>query len=408
MNYNEQYFIDLLSAFVNETEITAKPSVDWEEIHRLSKLHSVSGIVGYMADRLPKDNNPGESIAEKLSHEYYGTIIASAKKDFAMQNLMMEFEKAEIPLVIMKGFVVKDYYPVKELRTFGDIDLLIKKDDRQKTHALMMQLGFTARVDYGEVWEYIRDDEYYEIHTQIVSEYIAPNAAGVEYFNKAWDNVVIVDGSYIYNFTPEYHLLYILQHIAKHINGNGAGIRMFMDIAVYLNYFSNLKWDYILQGLEKLNLRQFADNVFALCHRWFCMESPFETMDLDSVFYDEMCDYVLSAGTFGFYGRNHSAFIVRREITNSKHKHAKGVAKIKALRSFFFPAYSVIKISYTFIEGKPYLLPVAWFVRAFKVMTPKRGPVANRIGEMMSGADEALEQYDLLSKLGLTECNRKQ
>lgn len=402
MDVTQQYFVDLLSWFVNDNEPVGNANVDWEEILRLAGLHSVAGIIGYTVKKLPQEDKPEANVAEKLSNQLYSTFINFTKKEFAMQSLMAEFDKECIPRLLIKGFVLKDYYPVKELRTFGDIDILIKREDRQRAHALMLRLNYNAKVDHGEVWEYTKPGEYYEIHTQLVSDAIAPNASGVGYFENAWDNAVNADGGYTYHFTKECHLLYLLQHIAKHMNGNGAGIRMFMDIAVYLRHFKDLDWDYIWTELDKLGLRRFSGNVFALCNAWFGIEAPFELIKLSPEFYNQMCDYVISAGTFGFYGRNHATFQVRKELKSGKTENFKGAVKWKALRSYLFPSYSEMKVWYTFLEGKPVLLPFAWFIRSFKVFTNKRKKSAAHVGDIMTGTDEAIEQFNLLSQLGLT------
>lgn len=47
-------------------------------------------------------------------------------------------------------------------------------------------------------------------------------------------------------FTPEFHFLYMLTHIAKHIHGSGAGLRMYLDLAAFIRHHgTGLDWPWI-------------------------------------------------------------------------------------------------------------------------------------------------------------------
>ncbi|MDD2362945.1 MAG: nucleotidyltransferase family protein [Oscillospiraceae bacterium] len=401
MNSSDIFFLDLLSAFINKTEPDVCRDIDWNEIMHLAALHSVGGIIGYMVNKLPKDKKPDAVITEKFNNLYYSTITTLSNKEYSMLNLINEFDKEQIPHLLMKGYVVKEYYPVKELRTFGDIDILIKKNDRQKAHELMLKLGYNVGQDHGAVWVYSRGYENYEIHTQLISEENTTNSIVLDFFDKAWDNASAESGKYTYYFTPEFHFIYLLQHIAKHMKWQGAGIRMFMDIAVYLKCNTTLDWGYLWSELEKLNLKLFTENVLALCTKWFHIALPFEPRILPDQFYQDITGYVLSAGTFGFYGRNQAAFCIRNEIEQGRSNSVKGSPGWRTFRKFLFPSYSSLEEKYKILSGRPYLLPVIWVARVFRVFSPKRRAAMKHAKNIMTGSKEALEQYNLFEQLGL-------
>ena len=43
------------------------------------------------------------------------------------------------------------------------------------------------------------------------------------YFRNFWEHAVQLN-QHSYTMDPEYHLLYLLMHIAKHVYGSGAGL----------------------------------------------------------------------------------------------------------------------------------------------------------------------------------------
>lgn len=133
----------------------------------------------------------------------------------------------------------------------------------------MMQNGYICNVNHGDIWSYSKDIEHYDIHTRVLASDITPNKEGLEYFKDIFNNAVLTDKKLTYNLTPEYHLLYLIQHVAKHLYVQGAGVRMFLDIAVYLKHFDHLNWNYINTELEKIELLDFSYNMFSLCNFWF-------------------------------------------------------------------------------------------------------------------------------------------
>ena len=50
-------------------------------------------------------------------------------------------------MVLMKGSVVQESYPVPALRSMGDIDIIIHTEDREKTDAVMQAEGYSRMID---------------------------------------------------------------------------------------------------------------------------------------------------------------------------------------------------------------------------------------------------------------------
>lgn len=69
-----------------------------------------------------------------------------------MNQLIHQLDAHQIDHLLFKGFIVRDYYtPCPELRTFGDIDFVIRKEDRQKCDELMKELGYEPQDNCGVV-----------------------------------------------------------------------------------------------------------------------------------------------------------------------------------------------------------------------------------------------------------------
>lgn len=403
MDKDTVYFISLLSAFINGQDPQQEGDVNWEKVYRLSTVHAVSGIAYLIAKKLkgayPLDN----VLLNQMKKEFKATLVKSVKQEAEIERIIEKLIGDRIPHAFMKGFVVKNYYPVKEMRTMGDIDFLIKPEDRLKTHSMMLELGYEAGQIEGEVWDYTLGTVHLEIHTQIMYRNIANGVDYVSYFSDTWGHVRRKVNGYTYELTEEYHFLFLLVHIAKHFDGSGCGIRMIMDIAMYLIYYKDrLNWNYIEDEIEKLQLVQFSETIFSLCNLWFSVEFPEKLPRLEEHFYRDLSHYILSAGTFGFYQRNSHARKLRIEYTNEK-ETSQVLSIIRMYRKTCFPSYekmSKIK-KYSFLRKRPILLPVAWIDRAYRSIIVKGNRSLGMLVDISEIKEEAKVQYELFYKLGL-------
>ena len=52
--------------------------------------------------------------------------------DSMISEVLDQFESFRIPYAILKGYRLKQDYPVPEFRTMGDVDFLIKEEHRME------------------------------------------------------------------------------------------------------------------------------------------------------------------------------------------------------------------------------------------------------------------------------------
>ena len=352
------YLLHLLGAYLREDAPGPADNVDWEKLMELARIHGVVGIVAYMGRKYPICPDPRYSGAFRSL--CMGTISLYSRRHALALEMDRQLEDMGIDHILMKGFVLREDYPVPELRTFTDIDLVIRPEDRQRSHRLMLSLGFAVKDDWEPVYSYHRGDEYYEIHTQIMEVDVSEKADYRGYFAKAWDHARAVS-HHSYRFTPEFHFLYMLTHIAKHVHQAGAGIRLYLDVAAFLRRHGNaLDWQWIRQELQELELYDFARVVLSAVRQWFGIESPFPFEPVPEETLRDFTEFTLEAGVFGHHNR---------DFALSKMKHQKedtSGSRAALLLRQLFPKAETIQSRYTYLQGKPWLLPAAWIHRLVK------------------------------------------
>lgn len=402
MNKHTQYFIALLNAFINEEE-TPRPGsdVDFMELYQESRMHSLSGMVGMMLKKLPLEDKPSKEVMKKFEQDFFSTIHKTTEQEASMNELSAVFHKEKIKHAFVKGYFLRDLYPTKELRSMGDVDFLISIKDRKKVHEIILELGYKSDTMVGHVWNYNKGSVRIEAHDKLISKELFSDVDYTAYFEDAIDHVILKKDS-TYALEPDYQLLYLFIHMAKHFSGFGCGIRQIMDIAVFVKTYEQvLDHEYLKKEFQVLKMEQFVQNMIYLCKTWFNLETKLDGAQMDPSFYEELCTYIFSAGTFGFIGRNMGATILRKHYTEEK-GFKRTLAKLKSFQKNIFPNYEFLQNSCPWFLNKPKIyFPVALVYRWYRVVFKRRKSSFRILGGMVKGSREAEYQYNVLSRLGL-------
>lgn len=355
MDRESEYLLHLLGAYVREEEPEIWPDTDWKRLRHLAYINNLIGVLDYMA--MSYGICPEEAAAS-VRRGCMAMISGIAQRTAMAEMLSGELSRQGIDHILMKGYVLRNYYPVPELRTFGDIDLVIRREDRAKSHALMLQLGYRVKNDWEPVYSYMKPQEHYELHTELLETDISDRMDFRRYFRDPW-RYAEREGDHCYYFRPAFHFLYLLVHLAKHIRGSGAGIRLYMDVAVFVRHFGDtLDWNWIRAELEKLCFTDFAGTVLDFIRRYFGIESPITPNTADARTLELLAAFTVSGGVFGRSGHDSAAMTLKSEKPEA--------SRLGAVFRKLFPAARTIESRYTYLQGRPWLLPVAWIHRLFR------------------------------------------
>lgn len=359
---NEIYvtYLSLLRAFVQQT---APDPVDGPTLGRLlelADLHSTGGILSWLYRKYP-DRAPAE-LLPRLRQRCLGEVAVFTQRAEQMKGLLARLDREGIDCLLFKGFILRDYYPVPELRTFSDIDFVIHREDRAKADELMKSLGYEPRDTWEPAYSYLRGNEYYEIHTDVMEIDVSDKADYRGYYSRIWDHVrpcEAVKLPHVWEFDPEFHFLYLLTHVAKHISSAGAGIRMYLDIALFIRHFGDsLNWEWVAGELETLCFTDFANLVFTVTEEWFGVAAPLPLRPVPEQVMADFLEFTLVGGVYGKAGRDESIVFLKQQDRNREE-----VSKVKTLLYHAFPPARVMENRYTYLQKRPWLLPAAWVHR---------------------------------------------
>lgn len=384
------FFVEMLSAYLNETVPVIPNDVDWDRLEYLTKINNVYIIIFSVVNRL----GLRPPVYDNLKQGFYASVALSANQDIAAKRLIDRFTRDGVEHMLFKGLILRECYPERDARSFGDIDILINEGDREKSHKILIDMGYEYREDIysKDVWTYQKDSVVFEIHTCIISQNLFNDYDYVSYFKNKVNNRVLISGC-TYRFRNEEHLIYIIAHLAKHFYTYGVGIRMYMDIAVFLKKYSGeLDFDYVKNELKKIRLYEFAQTVFAMCNELF--NTDIECDDLSETSKNILLDYIVCHGVFGYDNKN---------VIDVKYRSGKG-KKIRELGRRIFPDLETMKnLNSWFSNGKAYQLPYAYVRRWLNQLgrRNKRRIILKKIRAMLYTGSDAQKHEALLKIIGL-------
>lgn len=398
MDNNSKYFFALITAFLKET-VPPKPiNIDWEKIYYLSHIHFVSAAVYLSVQKIDKDEQPSQNILKRFKSDFFNTTLRYEEQEKAYEEITKKLNEEKIQHLFFKGTVLREYYPVKQMRTLGDIDFLLHEKDRNAVNEALLEIGYKNITNIGH-WQYVKGKLLIEAHDKLMYSEINEKADYISYFQNAWNNANAEENSYTYKLNIEYHLIFVLTHIAKHFYGLGCGVRMILDIAVIINEFGDiLDYTYLWKELKKLKLDVFAKNIFELCAGCFEVYVPGSEVEMDNETFEAISNYILEGGTFGFNNRNSTIHIIRKEYEKTDNHN---LAQFKAFWGKIFLNYKTIINLYPILKKLPFLLPFAWIVRGFNCMVTRHKRTVNILKGLVSRSDEAEKSYEVMKKIGL-------
>lgn len=382
--------IALLRGFVQETAPELPAAMDIASLWRAAAQQNLLPVLAYenRRHRLFSD----EALCRQLDGLLHAAVGAAVQRCAAFEALSQTLSDSGIAHMPVKGYYLRALYPVPEVRTFGDIDVLIHPEDRQKAHQLLLSLGYQSENNWEPTYSYRKGAEYYELHTNLMDGNLDGRSDLQAYFAAAWAHAEPDEGL---RFRPaaDFHLIYTVCHLAKHLYGGGAGLRMYLDVALYVRHFDSvLEWDKIADEFSTLHLWDFFCTVMNACRVWFGVESGCPLPQSDGEALAELLDYTLDADLFGHL-RDHGVVRLRNggeEATRSR-----------VLLRMLFPPAKEIEQRYTFLQRRPWLLPAAWVVRMFANLErlPAQLHNMNRVSQTESGTVDAYNSF--MKRLGL-------
>lgn len=397
MTNEQQLFLQILRDYLFGVPTDLKGGYDAAQIVSWADTHELGGIFFAQCGALIED----PALQKKLRIKFGSAVSHAENLNVDYSSLRHALESNRIPYVPIKGVLVSACYPNPELRTMGDVDLLVHTEDAVRIRAVLEPLGFQNIKWAPSEWHYRKRASLFELQSELMDDE-APDIGHINrYFNDFWPHAACVDGAFL-QLSPSFHFLYLIAHIAKHLRWIGVGFRQFYDLAMLMQRGDqNYDWDWIRREAESIGFFRFTRCCLALNERWFGVPSPYGGDCISDELFEDLTQKIFLNGVFGFENEANQIHAVEKVFRASSSNLT--IAKLRAALRLSFPSYRDLTVSekYAFLRGRPWLLPYAWVRRMIRGRHSRNAAELNAV--LHASRSRVEDRRTQLRELGLTE-----
>ena len=392
-------------------------------IYYIAKKHNLVSIMAQAMEKLGFESD--SDIWKRWLKEKNQLIYKSVLMDVEREAIQDFFEKNNIWYMLLKGMVIRKYYPAPELREMADNDILFDNKYSKEVYDFMTARGYKSD-DYNKGYhdEYLKPPAYnFEMHRQLVSSKERPK--WYEYY-KDVKSILINDanGKNQFYFSDNDFYVYFIVHTYKHFLNSGMGLRTVLDVYLYLNNLQDkLDFDYIEEQLKKLDAYDFEQTFRSLAFKMFgenakegnaaadelqdkwwnsfdAKEQDMLRESFDDKKQDKLCgsfdakeqdkwwnsfdakeqemlSYILDAGTYGNLENS-----VAHKMGYTKGEKKKASDKAKYIFRRLFPSMDTIEEFFPFFYKHKWAIPFLYIYRIGKIPFTRRKKVAGELREV--------------------------
>lgn len=322
-----------------------------EKLYILSNAHGLSGIV-YSA--LSKEGVFGtEEIEARFKNQMKKTVCMEMQREYAIRKLQEVLEKENIPYVLLKGAVIRTYYPKAWQRTSCDVDVLVQKKDTESVIESLCRNGFIRCQDHSAHDCNLLSPNQVKVELHYTLTQDGKLKTSDKVLERVWEYMIPEhEGDAACKMETELFILYHLAHMGRHLLHGGCGIRSFLDLWL-IEHNEQYDKDKLNALLQEADMMRFYTGVKKLCGVWM------ENQPCDSRT-EELARYIISGGTHGSMNN-----VAKVSAANGDHS-------LRFWRKLIFLSRTNLVVLYPKLKRYPILLPFYQVKRWMGIFDRKR------------------------------------
>lgn len=371
MDKNQKLLLTLLSAAIRGKKIenAETEGVDWRTLFEEAKAQEVHTLIYSAVRSLKGDNLPDKKLMDEWQKAALLTGINQTRHIQRMSEVLKVFNEAGVPVIALKGLVLRELYPQPEMRIMCDADVLVQKEELERAGAILEQLGYLKDRNCSNHINIQFTHEVYlaiEVHWSIAAREFTESLGNME--ESLWGNAIPVNilNVTILSLSPEDQLLHLCLHMANHFIGSWLSLRHLCDLLVFVEAnCSIIDWSYFFQRISSCGIIHFTKVIFLVCHLLFDMNIPdivhdegLENKSDIELFINDIFESSSPENDYSTRVCSGSAMFYARNTANTN-----TVGNLKYYISLLFPPSQRLGEKYSYCRKWPLLVPAAWIHR---------------------------------------------
>ncbi len=243
------------SGTVERIKTLVKQDINWEYLFRIANWHGVMPLLYWSLKNTCPESIPQaqfDYLHQVFQRNSYRNLILTQQ----LLQLLSFLEQHKISALPFKGpLLAASIYGNLSLRRISDLDILVHKQDFQKTADLLVAQGYEYWLEAKVQWEchLVKNDgiSNIDLHCEIVPKHLSCAISN----NYWWENLESFNlaGTVVPNLSPEAWFLIISLNGTKEC---WKSLNRICDVAEVLRAYPNMDWNKILQQAKKLGFQR--------------------------------------------------------------------------------------------------------------------------------------------------------
>jgi hypothetical protein len=250
-------------------------SLNWDDIFESAFRHGVAPLLYTNIRRVNEDHIVGKDVMDRLKKSYLMTAAMNMRLYKELRRILEALKDKRIDVIVLKGaFLAETVYGDIGLRSMGDIDLLVKKEDLSRTDKIMTDLRYVAStLKHSHEW-------YAENHHHLPPYYQSENGVKVEIhwhivklskpfhekmIERFWKRArpIKLANTQALALSPEDLLLHLCLHSLSHGFAPKVLLRQLCDISESLKYYEKeFNWIQFQEDMNEYQLTRLIYSTF--------------------------------------------------------------------------------------------------------------------------------------------------
>lgn len=257
--------------------------LNWEYILEYATKNGIAPLIYKYINAASLKHSVPVQIYEKLRNSYFHTFSKNTRLFDDFSAILRSFEIEGIQCVLLKGIVLAEFvYQDIGLRPMDDIDILVREEDLDTAHQILLDNGFVSSliVKSKFIGQYVKSHHLppyrkgsstIEVHRHIQTE----RSSHQININEIWSRAVPLQMGINRVLVPDDSdmLIHLITHLDTHFSYSGFRFGGFCDIAEFIK-FRNINWDSVLLFAERYNVSSLLLNYVSLVSTGFEIKLP--------------------------------------------------------------------------------------------------------------------------------------
>lgn len=409
MDNTQRQFVNILSAGIRG-KIADKyyDNVDWDEVVNLANNHKVEEITYLALRKSMLISRIGKERFNLLKKKAAITGIQQSRHISGLSEVFTKINEEKIPMIVLKGLVVRDFYPQPDQRSMSDADILVHKEDVEKVKQLLIDMGYVFLEDHKASHHIVLVHSKYpvvEIHWNLFKR--DGFSDDLDHYERLiWKQAinVKVGEAEVLSLGYEDLALHLCMHMAAHLAATGFGVRQLCDLVLLVEKKGEeIEWNSFIMKARMYEFEKFSTVMFILCRELFEMKIP-NDIDVSVVnnkkYIDALINEIFNSGV---HGKKEMVNQFSTQIAFNFDDKDSNVTfgAIKRYFKFIFPPIESMSDKYSYAKKLKVLAPIAWIHHLFSGVFSKEYSFKEKFQFLTKGAFISINRNRLLDWMEL-------